>query len=292
MLANRQAKRKAVAAKAADDDPEALFALRRIKALAPLSFRDTLIAHCRSVLGDTELARARARPPATPLWGSDKTRALARRAHHDGFARYRGITMLAGCTTSSYAKKEQTVRHGQASSPRRRSLAHRWLHRLFYSLADVPLRYDEDALHPENGNKARYDPAAAIEQRDRWVAAALEALELEANSERYADELFPEPYHRIRTRKSLLDPKPEVTPRPDTPDNPERSQPAPTRSTEDLSSDVDRSQNAANSSGSAHLHANVWPYVSIVANVIFFTAAITAGMFHALSSEHGGRGNH
>eukprot|EP00965_Chrysotila_dentata_P184437 6088980-Pleurochrysis_carterae.AAC.1 len=83
-LTNRQAKRKAaVAAKAADNDPDALFALRCIKKLAALSFRDTLIAHCRSVLNDAELARARARPPATPLWGSDKIRALARRAHHD-----------------------------------------------------------------------------------------------------------------------------------------------------------------------------------------------------------------
>eukprot|EP00965_Chrysotila_dentata_P104932 3465929-Pleurochrysis_carterae.AAC.1 len=68
-LTNRLAERKAVAARAADNDPDALFALRRIKKLAPLSFRDTLIAHHRSVLNDAELARARARPPAPPLRG-------------------------------------------------------------------------------------------------------------------------------------------------------------------------------------------------------------------------------
>eukprot|EP00965_Chrysotila_dentata_P239246 6202987-Pleurochrysis_carterae.AAC.3 len=111
-LTNRQAKRKAVAAKATDNDPDALFALRRIKKLAPLCFRDTLIAHCRSILYDVELARARARPPATPLWGSDKIRALARRAHHDGFARYRDVTApAAGCTTSDNAKKDAYRRY-------------------------------------------------------------------------------------------------------------------------------------------------------------------------------------
>eukprot|EP00965_Chrysotila_dentata_P033179 1105332-Pleurochrysis_carterae.AAC.1 len=36
-------------------------------------------------------------------------------------------------------------------------------------------------------------------------------------------------------------------------------------------------------------HTAVWPYVSILANVLFFAAAITAGMYHALSSDHGGR---
>eukprot|EP00965_Chrysotila_dentata_P167409 5528015-Pleurochrysis_carterae.AAC.1 len=92
--------------------------------------------------------------------------------------------------------------------------------------------YDEDALQPENGNKARYDPAAAIEQRNRWVAAALEGLELEANSERYADDLFPEPYPSDPDEEKPFgsfsylsetwvpaSAMPEATPRPDTPDN-------------------------------------------------------------------------
>eukprot|EP00965_Chrysotila_dentata_P015772 521929-Pleurochrysis_carterae.AAC.1 len=104
-------------------------------------------------------------------------------------------------------------------------------------------RYDEDAVQPENGNKARYDPDAVIEQRDRWVASALEALELEANSERYRDDLFPEP--------DLSDPDeekpsgsfsdlsetwvpapvtPDVTTQPDATDT-EPPKPAPARST-------------------------------------------------------------
>eukprot|EP00965_Chrysotila_dentata_P013744 455584-Pleurochrysis_carterae.AAC.1 len=32
----------------------------------------------------------------------------------------------------------------------------------------------------------------------------------------------------------------------------------------------------------------VWPIVSLITNVVFLTAAITAGMMHALSSDHGG----
>eukprot|EP00965_Chrysotila_dentata_P075533 2494819-Pleurochrysis_carterae.AAC.1 len=32
----------------------------------------------------------------------------------------------------------------------------------------------------------------------------------------------------------------------------------------------------------------VWPIVSLITNVVFLTAAVTAGMMHALSSNHGG----
>eukprot|EP00965_Chrysotila_dentata_P133970 4430793-Pleurochrysis_carterae.AAC.2 len=64
-LANRRAKREAVAAnKAASNDPDALFALRRIKKLAPLSFGDTLATHHKAVMSDPDLSRARARRPA------------------------------------------------------------------------------------------------------------------------------------------------------------------------------------------------------------------------------------
>eukprot|EP00965_Chrysotila_dentata_P239245 6202987-Pleurochrysis_carterae.AAC.2 len=154
-------------------------------------------------------------------------------------------------------------------------------------------RYDEDAVQPENGNKARYDPAAATEPCDRWVAAALEALELEANSKRCADDLFPEPYPSDpdEEKPSAAPVKPDVTTQPDAPDA-ELPKPAPARSTEVRSGDVDQPRHADNSSGNAPSHTAVWPYVSIVANVVLFTAAITAGMFHALSSEHGGRDNH
>eukprot|EP00965_Chrysotila_dentata_P012140 398139-Pleurochrysis_carterae.AAC.3 len=193
-LANRQAERKAVAAKAADNDPEASFAVRRIKKLAPLPFRDTLIVHCRSVLNDTELARARARPPATPLWGSDKIRALARRAHHDGFARYRDVATPAGCTPSDYAKRDAYRRYDTGEPHPLDGEASYIVGYVESTTRWQMYRYDKDALQPENGRKARFDSAAATEQRDRWVAAALEALELEAKSERYADDLFPEPY--------------------------------------------------------------------------------------------------
>eukprot|EP00965_Chrysotila_dentata_P004889 159966-Pleurochrysis_carterae.AAC.1 len=33
----------------------------------------------------------------------------------------------------------------------------------------------------------------------------------------------------------------------------------------------------------------VWPIVSLITNVVFLTAAVTAGMMHALSSDHGGQ---
>eukprot|EP00965_Chrysotila_dentata_P005860 192687-Pleurochrysis_carterae.AAC.1 len=166
-------------------------------------------------------------------------------------------------------------------------------------------RYDEDAVQPENGNKARYDPDAAIAQRDRWVASALEALQLEAISERYADDLFPEPYpsdpDEGEPSGSFSDlsetwvsarVKPDVTTQPDATD-PEPPKPAPARSTEVQSSDSDQHRNAYNAFGNAHSHKAVRPYVSIVANVVFFTAGITAGMIHVLSSKHSsGRDNH
>eukprot|EP00965_Chrysotila_dentata_P185584 6127327-Pleurochrysis_carterae.AAC.1 len=33
----------------------------------------------------------------------------------------------------------------------------------------------------------------------------------------------------------------------------------------------------------------VWPMVSLITNVVFLTAAVTAGMVHMLSADHGGR---
>eukprot|EP00965_Chrysotila_dentata_P155012 5121957-Pleurochrysis_carterae.AAC.1 len=62
-LANRKAKRAAVAARAAANDADALFALRRIKRLAPLDFGDTLAAHHQMVMHDPKLSRVRARRP-------------------------------------------------------------------------------------------------------------------------------------------------------------------------------------------------------------------------------------
>eukprot|EP00965_Chrysotila_dentata_P064059 2121230-Pleurochrysis_carterae.AAC.1 len=33
----------------------------------------------------------------------------------------------------------------------------------------------------------------------------------------------------------------------------------------------------------------VWPVVSLITNAVFLTAAVTAGMMHVLSADHGGR---
>eukprot|EP00965_Chrysotila_dentata_P182165 6015304-Pleurochrysis_carterae.AAC.1 len=91
---NRVAKRKALAAKAADNDVDALFALRRVKKLAPLNFRETLLAHYRDVLHNHEVARARARP--RPDFKPNKLSDLIARANHDGFARYRDAARSPG----------------------------------------------------------------------------------------------------------------------------------------------------------------------------------------------------
>eukprot|EP00965_Chrysotila_dentata_P017710 588804-Pleurochrysis_carterae.AAC.1 len=72
-----------------------------------------------------------------------------------------------------------------------------------------------------------------------------------------------------------------MTSRPDTPD----SKPVvtmPTESTKGPSGVADLHRDADGSS----THTAVWPYVSILANVMFFAAAITAGMYHAWSSDH------
>eukprot|EP00965_Chrysotila_dentata_P025096 832153-Pleurochrysis_carterae.AAC.1 len=147
-------------------------------------------------------------------------------------------------------------------------------------------RHDEDAVQPENGGVARYDPAAAAERRGRWVAAAREALELEASGERHAHISFPEPCpsdsDEEETSGSCSDL--EMTSRPDTPDS-KPTEFVPTESTKGLSSVADLHRDADGSSA----HTAVWPCVSIFANVVFLAAAITAGMYYAWSSDHGGR---
>eukprot|EP00965_Chrysotila_dentata_P214888 6188439-Pleurochrysis_carterae.AAC.4 len=59
----REAQGPNVAARAANNDAEALFALRRIKKLPPLAFGDTLAAHYQAVANDPARTAARARPP-------------------------------------------------------------------------------------------------------------------------------------------------------------------------------------------------------------------------------------
>eukprot|EP00965_Chrysotila_dentata_P099138 3277889-Pleurochrysis_carterae.AAC.1 len=82
-------------------------------------------------------------------------------------------------------------------------------------------RHDEAAVQPEGGGVARYDPDAAAEQRDRWVAATREALELDSSGERHAHISFAEPCasdsNEEETSGSYSDL--EMTSRPGTPDS-------------------------------------------------------------------------
>eukprot|EP00965_Chrysotila_dentata_P255760 6212331-Pleurochrysis_carterae.AAC.2 len=135
-----------------------------------------------------------------------------------------------------------------------------------------------DAVQPENGGVAYYDPAAAAEQRDRLTAAAREALELEAIGECRAHPSFPEPCpsdsDEEETSGSCSDL--EMTSRPDTPES-KPVESVPTESAKGPSGVADLRRDADASS----THTAVWPYVSIFAKVVFFAAAITAGMYHA-----------
>eukprot|EP00965_Chrysotila_dentata_P076623 2529734-Pleurochrysis_carterae.AAC.2 len=54
-------------------------------------------------------------------------------------------------------------------------------------------RYDINAVQPENGNKAYYDPAASAAQRECGAAEERATAEREKDSELYADAMFPEP---------------------------------------------------------------------------------------------------
>eukprot|EP00965_Chrysotila_dentata_P117257 3875219-Pleurochrysis_carterae.AAC.1 len=110
-LANRRAKRDAVAAKAADNDANALFALRRIKKLAPLAFGDTLAAHHEAVMNDPKLSRARARRPSNDESFRAKFKRLSARAHYDGYARYRSDARPHGKSLSDYARDDAWTRH-------------------------------------------------------------------------------------------------------------------------------------------------------------------------------------
>eukprot|EP00965_Chrysotila_dentata_P035601 1184959-Pleurochrysis_carterae.AAC.1 len=40
---------------------------------------------------------------------------------------------------------------------------------------------------------------------------------------------------------------------------------------------------------SARNTKDMWPLVSLITNVVFMTAAVTAGVMHVLSNDHGGR---
>eukprot|EP00965_Chrysotila_dentata_P185887 6136735-Pleurochrysis_carterae.AAC.1 len=105
-LANRRAKRDAVAAKAASNYPDALFALRRIKKLDPLAFGDTLAAHYDSVMRNPDLSRARSRRHADYEPHYKKVKRLAKRACYDQYARYRSDVHPAGVTLAKYARDD------------------------------------------------------------------------------------------------------------------------------------------------------------------------------------------
>eukprot|EP00965_Chrysotila_dentata_P034971 1163580-Pleurochrysis_carterae.AAC.1 len=115
------------------------------------------------------------------------------RAHHDGFARYRDVSVPDGFATSDFAKRDAYRRYDTGEPHPTDGEANRIVGYIDSSTRWQMYRHDEDTVQPEDEGVARYDPAAAAEQRDRWVAAAREALELEASGERRAHHTFTEP---------------------------------------------------------------------------------------------------
>eukprot|EP00965_Chrysotila_dentata_P047881 1588258-Pleurochrysis_carterae.AAC.1 len=83
---NRRAKRKAIAASAADNVYDGVFVLRCVRRLLePLDFEDTLSAHRRAVRDNPSLSHAHVQAELAEQ--RDKFARLQERADYDGYAR-------------------------------------------------------------------------------------------------------------------------------------------------------------------------------------------------------------
>eukprot|EP00965_Chrysotila_dentata_P022308 737680-Pleurochrysis_carterae.AAC.2 len=189
----QSASRLSDAAKSADNDADALFALRRIKKLPALKFGDTLAAHHQAVANDPARAAARAGPPPGYESRQSKLKRVSARARHDGYARYRTDVRPLGSSLSDHAMEDGYSRYDTGEPhPIDGDGSYLVGYYIDRKTGWQMYRCDENAVQPENGNKAYFDPAAAAAQRERWRIAELTAAKKLDERKAYADDIFSE----------------------------------------------------------------------------------------------------
>eukprot|EP00965_Chrysotila_dentata_P144582 4775750-Pleurochrysis_carterae.AAC.1 len=132
-------------------------------------------------MSNTDLSRARARRPADYDSYDEKVKRLAKRARYDQYARYRSDVLPSGVPLAKYARDDVYSRYDTGEPhPLDNDGGILTCHVDPVTLWKV-YRYDDNAVQPENGQAAYYDPVAARAQRERWAAEEREAAERSAD---------------------------------------------------------------------------------------------------------------